>query len=295
MRFGLLVAIVIIAGGFIFWKDIDSLLVQGQQFVASEEKTKSNKKSKETAQDIRIAEKWELPAELKEVSGIAYLDENRFACIQDEEGAIFIYNRAKKEVEKKIPFAGPGDYEGITLNGNTAYVVRANGKLYEVNMNGSQGNAKEYSTPLTVEHNVEGLCYDGKNNRLLLAIKDDEPNTKDYKGIYAFDLAKKSLAAEPVIRIDMKHNLFGNGGGKKDKGVKPSSIGIHPKTGELYITDGPKSRLLIMQPSGEIEELHTLGKEFAQPEGITFSPQGEMFISNEGAKGSGNIMQVELK
>lgn len=53
--------------------------------------------------------------------------------------------------------------------------------------------------------------------------------------------------------------------------------------------------LLIMDYSGTIKKLYQLGKDFAQPKGITFSPQGEIFISNEGTKQSGNILKVEIE
>lgn len=75
----------------------------------------------------------------------------------------------------------------------------------------------------------------------------------------------------------------------------PSAIGIHPATRGIYITDGPGARLLVMDASGNIESLHQLGKDFAQPEGLTFSPRGELFISNEGTKQPGNILKVEIK
>ena len=75
----------------------------------------------------------------------------------------------------------------------------------------------------------------------------------------------------------------------------PSALGIHPLSGDYYVSDGPKSKLLIMDASGNIKRLLELGKDFKQPEGISFSPQGELFIANEGGKGSGNILQVALK
>ena len=53
--------------------------------------------------------------------------------------------------------------------------------------------------------------------------------------------------------------------------------------------------LLIMDYSGTIKKFYQLGKDFAQPKGITFSPQGEIFISNEGTKQSGNILKVEIE
>jgi uncharacterized protein YjiK len=294
MKLIMITALVAVAAGFIFWKDINGIakpVVKSEKF--EREKTGKNK-DKGTATDVRIMDRWDLPAELKEVSGIAMIDNDRFACVQDEEGSVFIFNKASKQVEKKISFAGPGDYEGITVKGNTAFVVRADGRLYEVEMNASKANAKEYDTPLTLDHNIEGLCYDAKNNRLLLATKDGEPGNKDYKGIYAFDLQKKSMASEPVMKIDLDHQVF-SGSKKKNKVIAPSAIGINPTTSQIYITDGPAARLLIMNSSGNIESLLQLGKEFAQPEGITFGSKGEVYISNEGTKQPGNIMQVEIR
>lgn len=296
---------------FVFWKDVQAVAIGEKkvQKIEKEHKGKTkldkdkNDKDKgkkdeaiSTASEVTILQKWELPAELKEVSGIAYVDEQRFACVQDEEGKIFIFNRSRQKIEKTIPFAGAGDFEGIALNGNMAYVLRADGVIYEVDINGKQGSAKDYKTSLTVEHNVEGITYDKANNRLLLAIKDDEPGNPDYKGIYAFDLSKKEFVTEPVFKIDLQNKILNSAEGKKKgKAVAPSEIGLHPRTGEIYITDGPKSRLLIMDKSGDMKRFLQLGKDFAQPEGITFSPTGEVFISNEGAKGSGNIVQVEIK
>ncbi len=291
MRFGLLLFSVIIIGGFIFWRDISSVVLG-----TGTEAQASFKKVKKAATELSITNKWDLPGELKEVSGIAYLDQDRFACIQDEDGIIFIYNRAEGKVEKRIEFAGPGDYEGITVNGNTAYIVRADGRLYKVDMNAGKSSVKEFKTSLTVDHNVEGLVFDKKNNRLLLAIKDEEPGNKDYKGIYAFDLASEKLNNDPVIKIDLDDPLLSSGDKKKKKkAIMPSSIGIHPLTGEIYITDGPKSRLAILQPSGKILKVIELGKEFAQPEGVSFSPSGDLFISNEGTSKPGNIIELKLE
>jgi uncharacterized protein YjiK len=224
------------------------------------------------------------------------MDDQRFACVQDEEGKVFIFNRATGKIEKTIPFGGAGDYEGIALNGNMAYVLRADGVIYEVDIDGKQETSKNYKTALTVEHNVEGITYDKTNNRLLLAIKDEEPGNPGYKGIYAFDLSKKEFVKDPVFKIDLQNKILNSAEGKKkNKAIAPSEIGLHPQSGDIYITDGPKSRLLIMDKSGGIKRLLQLGKDFAQPEGITFSPGGEVFISNEGGKGSGNIVQVEIR
>mgnify|MGYP003578258852 CR=1 FL=1 len=295
MRFGLVVIAVILVGGFIFWKDITGLIkgTKATGVVASIQEEKKNVSASEAwIGGVKVAQKWNMPAVLKEVSGIAYIDNERFACIQDEQGVIYIYNRTSGKIEKEIPFASPGDFEDIALVEGTAWVVRADGKLFEVDMN--SGKAKQHSTALTEAHNVEGLAYDKANNRLLLAIKDEEPSGAAYKGIYGFDLSGKTMAKEPVYRIDLEHEIFDAGKGKKAKAINPAALGIHPSTGEIYVTDGPKSRLLIMDNKGAIKELVQLGKTFEQPEGLAFSPEGDLYIANEGNKQPGNILAVTM-
>ena len=103
------------------------------------------------------------------------------------------------------------------------------------------------------------------------------------------------MAKEPVLQINLNDKILNAATGKKSKTIKPSALGIHPVTNDLYITDGPEAKMLIMDATGTIKNFVNLGNDFAQPEGITFSPQGDIFISNEGTKQPGNIMQVKIK
>jgi uncharacterized protein YjiK len=302
IAFGVLAILTVFA--FIFWKDIKSFTGKNAGFakVKSEKdddgkkKDKKNKKEDNNASDssIKIVEKWDMPSGLKEISGIAYINKNRFACVQDELGKIFIFNTATGEVEKEIQFAGAGDYEGIAVVDETAYIMRADGKLFEVKNYSSEKHATaEYDTHLTSKQDVEGLCYDEKNNRLLLAIKGREPNSKDYKGIYAFDLASKKIATTPAIKIDLTHNIWS--GTKSKNKIQPSDIDVHPVTGDVYIVDGADSKLLVMGADGSKKKLYQLNDtDFPQPEGMAFNQEGELFISNEGRTGTGNILKISF-
>jgi len=247
---------------------------------------------------ITVTKKWEMPKQLLEISDLSYIDDKRIACVQDELGTIFIYNIVSSSVEKEIPFGAMGDYEGLAVVGETVWVLRSDGKLFEVNnINAAKPIVKEYKTQLTIKQNSEGLCYDKKNNRLLIAIKGAEPGTENYKGIYAFDLSSKKMDQQPVFKIDLLNKAFEtNGSGKKKKAsMNPSAIPIHPLNGDIYITDGRDPKLLIMDAAGAIKKLYQLNtSEFAQPEGITFNLAGDLFISNEGTKRPGNILQVKI-
>lgn len=248
-----------------------------------------------------IIRKWELPVALEEVSGIRYFSDDKMACVQDEEGIIFIYNLDTDSVDKKINFGKPGDYEGVTIVDSTAYVLESSGKIFEVsNFLSPEFQTVEYKTPFSGRNNMESLVADSINNRLLLAVKDTDPNSKDYKGIYAFDLETKKVLANPVFKIPLNDPIFGDKKTKKNKKkfdkFYPSEIAINPIDGNVYVLEGKNPRLLIMTPDGKLVRLHDLNKKsFPQPEGMTFAPDGTLYISNEGKKGTATILEIELK
>lgn len=248
---------------------------------------------------LKIVRTWEMPRILKEISGIAYIDAERIACVQDEVGTIFIYNTSSRAIETEIPFGSPGDYEAIALVNDDAYVAVADGRIIEIAAYRSEKPAiKEYGTHLTVKQNVEGLCYDKKNNRLLAVIKGQEDGNPLYKGIYGFDLATKTMPIKPVIKIDLQDPVFSRTSLKKPQNaIQPSEIDIHPLTGDIYVSDGVRSQMLVMDGAGKIKALYALNRtKLIQPEGIMFTPSGELFIANEGNKQlPAKLMQVQLK
>jgi len=247
------------------------------------------------AQLVKIEQKWELPDILSEVSGIAMMDNNRMACIQDEDGIIFIYNLKTSKIEQKIEFGDSGDYEGIALVGTTAYVLRSDGSIFEVNdFENQTAPGIKHTIPLKGKYNFEGLCYDKKNNRLLLNIKDMDKD--EFKPIFAFDLNKKQLKPEPVFNINFNDPVFDILEVKKsDKILRPTEIGIHPLTGNIYVLEAKNPKLLILDPTGKPLKLYVFKEEqFRQAEGMSFNKEGKLYISNEGNHDPGNILQISL-
>jgi uncharacterized protein YjiK len=247
---------------------------------------------------------WTLPDELKEISSHALAGNDRMACIQDNDGIIYIYNLQSKEIEEEINFAGKGDYEGLARVGNAYWVLRSDGFLFEVQpRQGGKPVVTTYDLPLTLENDTESLFYDSAQNRLLVAVKEKDLTEADKKGVYAFDLAKKRMSTDAVFFIDGDRKETDreeekDGKKKKKKNeVKPSEIAIHPKTGEIYVLNGPESELLIVEPSGKIKSTRKLDKNvFPQPEGMCFSGDGNLYISSEaGKKHPAVIAKIELQ
>ena len=249
------------------------------------------------SKDITIDQTWELPLQLAEVSGIAFLDSNKIACVQDEKGSIFIYNLDDSTIEKEIEFAANGDFEGIAIIENTVYVLEANGKIYRVEDFMNTVQVKTFDTFFTEENDMEGLFYDVAKNRLLLAVKPLDPNSEDQKGIYAAQLPSMEVNEMPVFTLTFEEEIFNEiREEKRGESFFPSEVAVHPKTGEIFILEAREPRLLILDASGTPKEFHLLDqKAFPQPEGLAFDSSGNLYISSEGEPGTIHRVTITSK
>ena len=95
--------------------------------------------------------------------------------------------------------------------------------------------------------------------------------------------------------LDVENIAEDLGAGKMK--FKPSGIAIHPITKELYIISSVNKALVVAGQDGKIKDAYQLDPAvFKQPEGITFTPWGDLLISNEAAEvGSPNILIFKYK
>ncbi len=246
---------------------------------------------------LQIEKTWELPGILEEISAMAWLSENQIACVQDEDGIIFIYDLEKEKIIEKVEFGRAGDYEGLAISGNTAFVMRSDGRVFEVsNFRKENQKTSSFKTPFKEKNNMESLTTDATGNYLITIPKNKSLHKKRFKGLYRISIATKKMEKEPFLKIDMKDKALKEYRKKKlRKTFMPSAIIIHPKTGDFYILEGVKPKLLIMDAKGTIKNIYKLDKEIlTQPEGIIFSPNGTLYISNEANGGTPTILQVNL-
>ena len=237
-----------------------------------------------------------LPDQLEEVSGLTYYGPNRIAALNDEHGRMYVYDTRERALVRKVRFAGDGDFEGIEKVGNYIYAIKSNGKLYRFNLD-MTGVVEELDDPFGSENNIEGLGYDPESNRLLVALKGES----DIKGVkvkgkavYAFNLETDRFQKTPAYTLKDSdvERVFGS---KKTK-IRPSGVAVHPITGEIYLLASVGRALVVFHPDGKPKNLTILKRSlFPQPEGITFSPSGDLFISNEREGEGGTLLHFRMK
>ena len=216
----------------------------------------------------------ELPEELKEVSGIVYLENDQIACVQDEAGSIYFYDLKSEKITDKRGFAVEGDYEDLAQKGETYYVLKSNGTVYE----NTELETKKFPTELTDADNTEGLCLDASRDRLLIGCKNNKGDSET-KRIYAFSLNDYKLSNSPVIKF------------KESKHFHITALAISPMDNNLYVLSN-SAVLIVLDMSGKLKEKFNLDPSlFNQPEGLSFAKNGDLYISNEAKSGSANIVK----
>jgi uncharacterized protein YjiK len=256
-----------------------------------------------------------LPKELTEISGIDVYKKSRLVCVNDEKGKVYIYDVKKGELKDGVDFGKKGDYESIAVIGDTVFVLSSNGNLHRIT--GFETDAQstsEIKTRLDEKNDTEGLCYDAKNYRLLIACKQNPGNNlKGVRAVYGFDLKTQQLSELPAYMISLeaiKSFLLQTDKGKfasqelkslldPEKGdatFQPSEIAIHPVTDQLYLISSVGNLLLVMDRAGQILSIQSLDPSvFKQPEGLCFLENGDMYISDEGRNGKGNILHFKYR
>ena len=241
--------------------------------------------------NYEIKESWALPSILKEISGMSHLDENRLLCIQDEDGYLFDYNLKTSKIEQQIKFAGGGDYESISIVKDTVYVLRSDGKLFEVQDVFKDVKVNTYTFLNHSKYNFEGMYFDSSKNRLLMAPKYKIDKYSNVKPIFGFDLSKKKFIDKPIFEIKLDHPLLEN-----HPEFMPSSLTHHPTKSEYFMLDGRHRRLLILDSMFTPKQIYKLNlSELPQPESLSFYGD-KLYISTEADRGiTQHIYEIELK
>jgi len=257
-------------------------------------------------------EVFNLDFELKEISGITFINDSTVAAIEDENGIVYFYDLNENKITRKLTFSEPDDFEDLAKVNNDIYTITSKGDIYQI-VSFAQAEPKiiKYTTPLKKKNDIEGITFNERDNSLLLSVKAENLlGDENNKSIYSFSLKTKTLDSKPYL--DIPHTILENqfkgdkleetskeflkmiGNENMNKIITPTAMAFHPETKDLYVLSSVNDIIMIFNKEKKFKEIISFkGREFTQPEGLSFNSKGEMFISNEGKKSSsGNIIKV---
>ncbi len=228
---------------------------------------------------------------LREISGIDYISHNKLVAINDETGKIFFVNpfTGRHEV---FEFGKKEDYEDVVKAGEYYYVMNSKGHIFQVTTTDYK-QVGQFENNFGKEIEFESLYYDKALEQLVLICKECGRNSTSINA-YKFDLAEKKFLPGVYFTIQWKDIRRM----AKDNQIecKPSAAALNPIMNKLFIIASIGKVLLQCSREGVLEQVYEINADhFQQPEGITFAPNGDMFISNEGVQGKGSILYFPYK
>jgi len=238
-----------------------------------------------------------LPGYLDEISGIAYYakDKSVFAICDDKSWLYKVLISGDMTIQK-WSLGDKGDFEDIVLADSTFYVLQSKGRILSLRfVSPDSVNVKQYELPSQGKNEFETLYLEKDKNRLIMMCKDCESDDRNSVTAWAFDLGTLTFSPSPAYVIDVRRieDLMQE---KKVK-FKPSAAAIHPITGKLFIMSSVNKALVIADKNGVPEKVYPINPRlYKQPEGLTFSPEGHLIVSNESANaGAANILVFKYK
>ncbi len=233
-----------------------------------------------------------LPSYLDEISGLAYYpkDKSVFA-ISDEKPWLYKIFIGGNMTIQKWKLSEKSDYEDLVLVDSTFYVLESDGDLLSLKFDSPDSvTTRQFEFTAPGPNEFEILYFDKDQNRLILLCKDCKADDKNSLRAWAFDLGSMTFSQTPAYVIDVQkiEELMQ----EKKVNFKPSAASIHPLTGQLFIISSLNKVLVIADKNGVPEKVYRIDpKLYKQPEGLTFSSEGHLIVSNESAGiGAADIM-----
>jgi len=230
-----------------------------------------------------------LPVELDEISGLAfYAKDTSVFAIGDEYGWLYKIPLTSGKPIRKWKFSAEGDFEDLAMVDKVFYVLQSNGDITAFTFNDHNQILTQNQDFPSRGNEFEILYYDPHQFKLTMMCKDCEIDKKKALTVFYYNLLNKSFDDSSSINVTAIASMIGE---KKIK-FKPSAAAINPVTDELYIISSVNKLLVVADRNGNPKQTYSIDAGlFKQPEGITFTPDGDMIISNESAdRGVANLL-----
>jgi uncharacterized protein YjiK len=246
--------------------------------------------------DLEGAVAWRetLPADLAEVSGLAFTPDGGLLAHGDERGVVWRYDLETRRPTGRFGLGDHGgvlhgDFEDIAVVGERVFLVTGTGAIYEgrIAPDSQIGRAARRIQGLGGGCEVEGMTWDPATESLLLLCKSTRSKRwKDSVVILAVSTGTWRFEERPRILVpeDRLEKVTG------EKRFNGSGLTRHPRTGTYLLVAGPQRAFAEVSATGEVLGGGRLDKDrHGQPEGIAVAPDLTWLISDEATQAEATI------
>lgn len=224
---------------------------------------------------------WLMPAQLREISGLALTSRGTVYAHDDNAGRVYEIDPKTGIVLKGFSLIGnqKDDFEAITIAGNDIYLMASDGKLFRFRegADGQQVNFQTFNPGLKKDCEFESLTYEADSSRLLMACKRLlEKDARQDLVIYRLPLPL-NRATMTLMRIPLEEVV----GSNKWKNFRASDMTIDPNTGNYVVIASHEKGLVVLTPDGTVVRSEALPGEHGQPEGVAITRDSLLLLSDE--------------
>jgi len=224
--------------------------------------------------------RFELPARLDEISGLAITPDGRLFGHHDEWATVYEIDRRTGATVKGFSLgdpAEPGDFEGMAIVGERFFLITSSGLLYEFREVGDREEApfRVTDTLLGARCEVEGLDYDPVDDALFVTCKVSVPE----RGVLVVHRLPMARDRDRLAPIEIPRSQLRERG--LSAAFEPSAIAVD-SAGTLVLVSASAEALIEVDREGRVRgALRLSGERHPQAEGLAFGPDGTLYIADE--------------
>lgn len=253
--------------------------------------------------DLNNPSKLVLGDALSEISGISfYAKDSSVFAISDETGILYkIYIKKGFRIEE-WEFDKKRDYEDVVLHDSSFFILESNGNIEKINVvpRSKQSVRDTILNRRTVfpgdnklKREFESLYYDEEYKGFVMICKDCEEDDYKFTTAWLYDPVAGSYTPS-IFKIELDP-IAKKIGSEKIK-FRPSAAAVNPITKDIWIVSSTNGLIVVIDHKGNMKDVYTLNTGiFNKPEGITFTPWGDLLVSNEAGDKYGSATLLIFK
>jgi len=236
--------------------------------------------------------RWELPAMLAEISGLALTPDGRLLAHGDETGDIYEIDYRTGLVAKRFSL-GPDpvtdDFEAIGVRDTQVVLFTSKARAYQFAEGRNDATVSYETREIRLDDDCrefEGAAFAPDGGMLTLACKATRGKRGGRLLLYRVDASDS--AAGRFDRIEVPIDSM-RARGPKWKEFSASDMAIRPDNGNYVLVAGPERGYLELTPDGVVVVARGLSSDHPQSEGIAVTRDGLLLIADEAGDGRASL------